>query len=112
MTKKKNNTNDDSTEYKWKMKSDYQNEVNKGFESHNYYYNSYCNEKTKEPLFNLTDRGHKFVNAIVAMGIGIIIAIPVFCIVSTYSTIKNIEKVLDKRAEAVHNVSSTTNKNK
>ena len=110
MTTKKTKTTSAKPQWDMKANGESSDESQKNYYYDYYTYNNhYAKEEVKKEAFvTITNRGKRLLENIAGIAVGISIGIFVYCIVSTAISVKNIEKVLDKKPAPVHTVSSTT----
>ena len=74
----------------------------------NYYYDyHYTYDKPeKEPLFHVTDRGHRILGIVASVAVGVIGAIVIFAVITSNASVRRIEKMLDKTPVSVHTAPS------
>lgn len=100
MTTKKNNEDKCNGKSACPLKND---------ESINNYYYDYhytYDKPQKEPFFYITDRGRSIANTIAAITLGVIGAIVIFAVITSNTSIRRIEKMLDKTPVSVHTAPS------
>lgn len=110
MTTKKTKTSSATPQWDMKTSKEPSDESQKNYYYDYYTYNNhYCKEEIKkEPIFSVSQRGRRIIQQVAEISLGILIGIVVFFIIYSAFTLRNIEKVLDKKAAPVHTVSSTT----
>jgi hypothetical protein len=111
MTKKKIHTESPAPQWDMKTSKESSDECQKNYYYDYYTYNNhYCKEEIKkEAIFTISSRGKRIIQTVAEISLGIAIGLVAYAIFSTAIAVKNIEKVLDKKATPVHTVSSTTN---
>jgi hypothetical protein len=110
MTTKKTKTTSAKPQWDMKTNGESSDESQKNYYYDYYSYNNhYAKEEVKKEAFaTITCRGKRLIQNIAEICVGIAIGLIVYCVVSTAISVKNIEKVLDKKDAPVHTVSSTT----
>lgn len=111
MTTKKTKTSSATPQWDMKTSKEPSDESQKNYYYDYYTYNNhYCKDDIKkEAIFTISSRGKRIIQTIAEISLGIAIGLFTYAIFSTAIAVKNIEKVLDKKAAPVHTVSSTTN---
>lgn len=111
MTKKKTHTESPTPKWDMKTEGNCENDCQKNYYYDYYTYNNhYCKEEIKkEAIFTISPRGKRIAQTVAEVFLGFVIGLIIYAVFSTAIAVKNIEKVLDKKATPVHTVSSTTN---
>lgn len=110
MTTKKTKTSPATPQWDMKTTKEPSDDCQKNYYYDYYTYNNnYCKEEVKkEPFFSLSKRGRDILQQAGEIFLGVIIGFTIAAILYTAYSVRNIEKMLDKKAESVHTVSSTT----
>jgi hypothetical protein len=111
MTTKKTKTSSATPQWDMKTSKEPSDESQKNYYYDYYTYNNhYCKEEIKkDPIFSVSQRGRRIIQQIAEISLGIILGLTIASILYTAYSVRNIEKMLDKKAAPVHTVSSTTN---
>ena len=111
MTTKKTKTSSATPQWDMKTTKEPSDDCQKNYYYDYYTYNNnYCKEEIKkDPIFSISERGRRIIQQIAEITLGIILGLTIASIIYVAYSVRNIEKMLDKKAAPVHTVSSTTN---